>query len=215
MSTLMITARTALFALALAQAPALALAQPAQVPVMPPGGFPEGKPDAKLAPGGTYALDPDHAAVIARVSHLGYSFSLFRFDRIEGTLQWDPAAPQSANLSVTVAPGSVATNVKDFAPEIAGDKFLNAGTFPKATFVSTAFRQTDATHGKVDGQFTLMGKTRPVTFDATLIGAGAGFGKPRIGVHATTTIDPQAYGLPAMFEAPIQLVVDTEFERTR
>ena len=35
----------------------------------------------------------------------------------------------------------------------------------KSTFTSTAFRQMSTRRGKVDGQFTLMGKTKPVTFD--------------------------------------------------
>jgi hypothetical protein len=45
------------------------------------------------------------------------------------------------------------------------------------------------------------------------IGAGAAFGEPRIGMQARTTIDPQDYGLPAMFTDPIEILVDTEFER--
>ena len=71
---------------------------------------------------------------------------------------------------------SITSNVKDFASHLAGEKFLNAPRFPEVTFVSTAFRQTDATSGKVDGNLTLMGKTAPITFDVTLVGAGKGFG---------------------------------------
>jgi len=109
---------------------------------------------------------------------------------------------------------SITSNVKDFASQLAGDKFLNAPRFPEATFVSTAFRQTDATSGKVDGQMTLMGKTAPVTFDVTLVGAGQGFGgNPRIGVNARTWIKPQDFGMPAMFAEPIEIVVDAEFAK--
>ena len=50
-----------------------------------------GEPDYKQATAGTYTLDPDHASVIARVSHIGYSYSIFRFDRLSATLTWDPA----------------------------------------------------------------------------------------------------------------------------
>jgi polyisoprenoid-binding protein YceI len=183
----------------------------------PPAGVPAGvfagEPDAAQAPAGKYALDSKHAAVLSRVSHLGYSYSVFRFDKVEGALSWDPAAPARSSLKVTVATDAVSSNVEGFGKEI-GDKFLKAGQFPQATFVSTAFRPIDATHGKVDGQFTLMGVTKPVTFDVELVGAGKGFfGKPRIGVNARTRINPQDFGLPPMMTAPIELVVDTEFEK--
>jgi polyisoprenoid-binding protein YceI len=56
-------------------------AQGGQPTGLPPGVY-MGEADYKQAPAGTYALDPDHAAVIARVSHLRYSWSIFRFDRV-------------------------------------------------------------------------------------------------------------------------------------
>lgn len=190
-------------------------AQTSSLPTTLPAGVFAAEQDIKLATAGTYALDEQHAAVLARVSHLGYSYSIFRFDTVKGTLAWDPAAVAKSTLSVTVATNSVSTNVPGFAAEIAGDNFLKSKAFPEATFVSSGFRQTDARSGKVDGQFTLMGKTRPLTFDVTLVGAGKGFmGSPRIGVHARASIDPQDYGLPALMTEPIELVIDVEFART-
>lgn len=189
-----------------------ALAAPVCPPGLPPGVFCGGE-DIAAATAGSYALDPNHAAVIAKVSHIGYSFSVFRFDKVSGSLDWDPAAIQKSKLAVTVETASIATNVPGFATQLSGDGFLKSKAFPNATFVSTAFRRVDATHGQVDGAFTLMGKTAPVTFDVTLVGAGKGFGKPRIGIEARAKLDPAAFGLPPMFTQPIQLVVDAEFER--
>jgi hypothetical protein len=34
-------------------------------------------------------------------------------------------------------------------------------------------------------------------------------------VHAVATISPQDYGLPALFTDPIQIQIDTEFERNQ
>jgi polyisoprenoid-binding protein YceI len=207
-------ARALLLGIALSQLPTIGgLAQGTCPPGMPPGVF-CGERNIAHATAGTYAVDPDHSAVLARVSHIGYSYSVFRFDRVSGTLTWDPAAVARSTLSVSVKIESITSNVKDFASQLAGDKFLNAPRFPEATFVSTAFRQTDATSGKVDGQMTLMGKTAPVTFDVTLVGSGKGFGdSPRIGVTARAWIKPQDFGMPAMFAEPIEIVVDTEFAR--
>jgi len=180
-----------------------------------PAGIACGAPDLKLAPAGAYDVDPSHAGVIARVSHIGYSYSIFRFDAVKGRLVWDPANPGKSSLSAVVQTGSIASNVPNFPAELTGEGFLNAKAFPDATFVSTAFHQTSPTTGKVDGTFTLHGKSAPVTLDVTLIGAGAGFGAPRMGVHAEGWINPQDYGLPAMFAAPIQLVIDVEFVKAK
>jgi polyisoprenoid-binding protein YceI len=180
---------------------------------LPPGVY-VGEHDYRQAPAGAYALDPDHVGVIARVSHIGYSYSVFRFDKVQGALTWDPAAPERSSLKATVQTGSIATNVAGFAAQLSGDEFLKSAAFPQATVVSTAFHQTSPDHGRVEGMFTLMGKTRPLTFEATLVGAGKGFmGHPRIGVHAEGSIDPKDYGLPGMFTAPILLTIDAELAK--
>lgn len=206
--------RVFVLALALGQVAVVAHAQ------APPAGLPPGvfaaERDIALATAGTYALDESHTAVIARVSHLGYSQSVFRFDRVAGSLTWDPSAIDKSQLRASVEIASITTNVKGFAEELAGDKFLNAKAFPQATFTSTAFRAIDRMRGKVEGEFTLMGKTKPVTFDVTLVGAGKGFGgSPRIGVTAVATINPQDFGMMPFFTDPIQIVIDTEFEKSR
>jgi polyisoprenoid-binding protein YceI len=209
-----LSARALLLGLALSQLPAIAgLAQGTCPPGMPPGVL-CGERNVAHATAGTYALDPDHSAVLARVSHIGYSYSVFRFDRVSGTLVWRPEATAQSKLSAKVVTESITSNVKGFASQLAGDQFLNAPRFPEVTFVSTAFRPTDATSGKVDGNLTLMGKTAPVTFDVTLVGSGKGFGgQPRLGVHASSWIKPQDFGMPAMFVDPIEVVIDAEFAR--
>src|SRR5207248_2118703 len=120
-----------------------------------------------------------------KVSHIGYSLSVFRFDKVAGTLTWDPAQPERSSLAVSVETSSISTPVPGFAAELSAPNYLNVAAFPTATFVSTSFRRIDATHGRVDGRFNLMGRTRPVSFDVTLLGAGKGFmGHARIGVEA-------------------------------
>lgn len=180
-----------------------------------PAGVSCGARDASLAPAGTYAVDPSHTSVVARVSHIGYSYSTFRFGRPSGELIWNPADPAQSRLTVNVETSSIETPVPGFAQQLTGTGFLNTKAFPQATFTSTAFRPVDATHGQVDGQFSLLGKTRPVTFDVELVGAGAGFfGKPRIGVQAHATLKTAEFGLPPTLGAGIDLVIDAEFEKT-
>ena len=109
---------------------------------------------------------------------------------------------------------SIASNVKGFPEQLTGAQFLDSSHFAEATFVSTAFRRTDATHGKVEGNFTLKGKTRPVTFEVELVGGGKGWeNSPRMGVHATAIINPQDYGFMPLFGDDLEIAIDTEFGR--
>jgi polyisoprenoid-binding protein YceI len=202
--------RTFLLSLALTVVAGGAAAQSNDLPA---GVFMGGK-DLAEARAGTYAIDPDHSAVLARVSHLRYSYLIVRFDKVSGKLTWDPAAPEKSTLSVSVPTNSISSNVKGFPEQLTGQQFLDSGHFPEATFVSTAFRRSDATHGKVEGNFTLRGKTKPVTFEVELIGAGKGWEQsPRLGVHAKAVINPQDYGFMPLFGDALEIVVESEFGR--
>lgn len=165
---------------------------------------------------GSYKLDHNHVAVIAHVMHRTFSYSIFRFGVVEATLEWNPSAMPASKLTTTVQTGSIQTSVEGFAEQLA--KFLKSAKYPEARFVSTVFRRTEPAHVQVEGQLTLMGKTEPVTFDVTLVGAGPGFTPGGvmghvIGIHAESSINPHRFGLPDMFGESIQIVVDTEFDK--
>ncbi|HEX3919077.1 MAG TPA: YceI family protein [Caulobacteraceae bacterium] len=195
-------------ALAFGAAASLALTAAASAQTMPTASH-----DFHAAPAGKYAIDPKHTGLIARVPHVGFSYSIFRFQGVTGAMVWDPAKPASDTLSVSVDAKSIATAPVDgFSAEI-DDRFLKATNFPVATFTSTRFHPTSATHGTVEGDLVLMGVTKHVVFDVDLVGAGVGMGHhPVLGVTARTTLDPKAYGLPGFITGPIELVIDTEFD---
>lgn len=177
--------------------------------------MPKASQDYKVAAAGAYVLDQAHTSIIARVPHLGFSFEVFRFDTVTGALTWDPANPAADSLNVTVDPKSMATastNI-DFAGELTGEKFMNVAKYPTATFVSRAFHPIDATHGKVDGDLTIMGVTQPATFDVELVGAGQFGPRTVIGVTAHTMVSLKGLGLPPFIQGPVELVIDTEFDR--
>lgn len=172
---------------------------------------PRAAADVSAMPTGAYQVDVRHTAVIARVSHMGLSYSVFRFDDVSGTLDWNGEHPSISRLAVQVATGSIVTPVEGFAAELAGDRYLKSGRFPFATFQSTAFRQISSTTGQVEGELTLLGVMKPATFHVELVGAGRGMSGQVIGVHATAVISPQDFGFPPMLSTPVEIVIDTEF----
>ena len=199
--------------LALGAASAAAGAALVLATLAPAQGMPKPTQDPHAAPAGTYAIDVHHTGLVARIPHLGFSYSIFRFEDVAGKLAWDPANPAANKLDVTVDPKSITTSATPgFSEELTGAQYLNVAKFPTATFVSKAFHQTDATHGKVDGDLTVMGVTKHVVFDVDLVGAGKGFRGPVIGVTAKTLLDPKGLGLPPLLSAPIELIIDSEFD---
>jgi polyisoprenoid-binding protein YceI len=200
----------------LALGAALALAAASVAPAQP--ALPKVAKDYKVAPAGKYALDTAHTGLIARVSHIGFSYEVIRFLAVSGSLAWDPANPATDALNVNVdakAMSTAPTGAEDFPTILGGPKMLNVAKFPTATFVSKHFHALTATHGKVDGDLTIMGVTKPAVFDVELVGAGNEFGRQTLGVHAETDVAPNDFGLPPpFFGPPIRLVIDTEFHKT-
>ncbi|MBN9319853.1 MAG: YceI family protein [Caulobacterales bacterium] len=204
-------------ALGLALIAAPAFAQP------PAGGAPPApqvpaviSKDSTKAPTGTYKLDERHAAVVARIGHGGgFSYSVFRFDKVSGTLNWDGADVTKSKVNITVDPASITSNVAGFADELKGDRFLNTPKLPTATFVSTKVEKTGATTGKITGDLTFMGVTKPIVVDAELIGAGNNARNVKIvGFHGKSTFTRADWGFTAAAGAigpTVELTIDLEF----
>ncbi len=168
-------------------------------------------------PAGTYALEKTHASLTWRVRHMGLSNYTARFKRFDATLRFDPADFSRSSIEASVDVESLETdyvpaNGRDFNAELRGPVFFNVGRFPKATFVSTAVTKTGDRTMRVDGNFTMLGITRPLSLDVTLGGTlkSHPFAKvPAIGFSATGTVPRLAFGLNP---PPIQQGVGTEVD---
>ncbi len=167
------------------------------------------------APAGAYDLDGRHASVVARISHLGASLSVFRFDKIAGKLDWVPADPSRSKVAVEIQTASISSNVPGFADELAKAPWLNTPKYPVATFTSTAIRTTGPTAGVIFGNLTLMGFTKPIEITARLFGAGKNTkGTPLVGFSGTTRFKRSDFGFKTglpMIGDEIELVLDVEF----
>ena len=67
---------------------------------------------------GAYSLDPDHAVLLWKIDHLGYSTFVGRFDRLRGSLDFDPERPSEAVLEVVVDTASVSTHVASLTTDL-------------------------------------------------------------------------------------------------
>jgi len=183
-------------------APVAALAQPAT--------------DPAAAPAGTWALDKRHASLTLRVRHFGTSNYTFRLSGLDGSYSFDPAKPLDSKVSITVDPKSVDTGLPNFNKEISDDpKFFDSAKYPTITFVSTKIEQTSPGKGKLTGDLTFRGVTKPVTLDVTYNGfAKTPFGSQIMGFSAVGKIKRSEFGfthLVPMVGDDVDLAIEAEF----
>lgn len=211
MSRLLLTATLGLAiglsaAAAVAQAPAAPAAPPAQAVVTK---------DPKAAIAGTYKLDKNHSSVVARIGHGGgFSYSTVRFGVTEGTLNWDPANIGASKLNVTVDMTPHYDPVV-YGQDLKGPNFMNLAQFPTATFVSTGVRATGVTTGVITGDLSFRGQTKPVTINASLVGAGkTARGASTVGFTGEMKFKRSDFGFTFLAGAigdEIEVVLDGEF----
>ena len=120
---------------------------------------------------------------------------------------------------MNVDPASLDVNA-DYGKQFA-EEFLSASKFPKATFVSTQIQPgVQPGQGTMTGNLTLMGVTKPVTFNVTLTGVGhepmpLPFGQKAAGFEATTTIKRSDFGssfLNNLVGDDVSLQIEAEFD---
>lgn len=148
----------------------------------------------------SYLIDADggRASVVFRVSHLGFSWTVGRFDRLTGSFEFDESAPAASSVSVEVDATSLNSNHAERDRHLRGADFLDTGKFPKATFVSRSIRLTGEKSAVVTGDLTLRGVTRTIDIEASLVGSGKDpWGGFRQGFTGTASFDVADFGLPS------------------
>ncbi len=114
----------------------------------------------------TYAIDPTHTFVTFEVPHFGTSTNRGRFDKKEGTVQFDRAA-KTGKVELTLDTTSINTGTGPFDGHLKSKDFFNVAEYPTAKFVADKFVFSGDKVSEVTGMLTLLGKTNPVTLKAS------------------------------------------------
>lgn len=113
-----------------------------------------------------------HAFIQFKISHLGFSYILGRFNHFDGTFTYDEKDPAASKVRVTVDVSSVDTNNPERDKHLRGEKFFEVKKYPEAAFVSTSYEPTGKGTALLKGKFTLHGVSRPIVIKAKEVGAG-------------------------------------------
>jgi polyisoprenoid-binding protein YceI len=144
-------------------------------------------------PTGTWTLDPAHSDVGFSVRHAGISKVRGKFDVVSGTVEFD-----GENVSSVTAVADASTfnsGNADRDAHVRSADFFDVENYPEITFESTEVR-VDGDDVVIDGNLTIRGETRPVSFAGEIGGVAVDpFGNERLGAEASTAISRKDFGL--------------------
>lgn len=181
----------------------------------------------KDMPAGVYEVDKTHASLTWKVSHVGLSNYTARFTSFDAQIKFDPTDVTKSTVIAKIDPTTletdfVPTEKKDFNKVLQSDeKWFDAAKFPTITFTSTKIEKTGDSTGKIHGDLTLLGVTKPVVLDAVFNGAYVEqpFNKkPTLGFSAKTTITRSDWGMSTyapMIGDKVDIIIEAEFNKNK
>ncbi len=169
-------------------------------------------------PDGTYRIDPQHTNVFFTIGHVGIAPFTGRFDAVSGTYTFDEQDPRRDRVDISIPAASINTNFALRNQDLRGAAFFYVKKYPKITFIGRKFVPTGKDTGRLYGELSLRGVTRPVVFKVREIGAGEVGYLPKpwggylSGFVATTTIHRSEFGMDAYLPEGLSNVVRIKVE---
>jgi len=169
---------------------------------------------------GSYKLDDKHAYLSFSYSHLGLSNPQIQFADFAASLDLDGNDMSQSQVSITIDAASLDSAVPQLDEDLKGADFFDVANHPEITFRSTAYEETSDSTGRLIGDLSVLGVSKPVTLDVTINSAAMSPLNRRemIGFSATGSVSRSDYGLTAyapMIGDELSLHIQVEFEKTQ
>jgi polyisoprenoid-binding protein YceI len=143
---------------------------------------------------GTWIIDPTHSEVGFSIRHLMISKVKGKFERFNATFVTGEN-PLDSTVTASAEVASINTNEPNRDGHLRTGDFFEAETYPTIDFVSTGAR-VEGGDFLVDGDLTIKGVTKKVTFEFDFGGFGAdAYGNYKAGASAKTVIKREEFGL--------------------
>lgn len=172
----------------------------------------------------TYQLDPAHSSAHFQVRHMMIATVRGQFSGLSGTLKFNPAQPEIAEVDVTIDANTVSTNEPQRDAHLKSADFFDVEKYPTIAFKSRSITDLKNGTGRVVGDLTLHGVTKEVVLD---IDEGSPevkdpWGNLRVAFNAHTKIKRSDYGLTwnaaletggVMVSDEVNITLDVQFVR--
>jgi polyisoprenoid-binding protein YceI len=149
-----------------------------------------------LAATETYTIDARHTFPSFEVSHLGYSTQRGRFNKTTGKIILDRQA-KTGSMEIVIDANSIDTGLEKLEEVMRSDEFFDAAKYPTLTFKSKSVKFNGDAPAVVDGEFTMLGVTKPVTLTINSFKCGVHpiNKKELCGADASAVVKRSEYGM--------------------
>ncbi len=146
-----------------------------------------------------WVFSPEHSVAQFAVRHMMVTWVPGRFDKVAGTLHFDPVKVAASAVEVEIDAASIHTGVEQRDKHLKSPDFLDVEKYPTITFKSTGVEQAGLDHAWVHGDLTLRGVTRPVVLDVRWAGPAhfndEGTIYTTFGFRAETRVNREDFGM--------------------
>ncbi len=142
----------------------------------------------------TFSIDPTHSMAMFRVRH-GASMFWGRFNRITGTVRYNPDSESALELDITMAIDSVDSGSERLDGHLKSEEFFFAEKYPEATFKSSSSNRVGKSAYAVSGKLTMRGVTKPITVRVDWLGTSDSRRGKTCGLETEFTVKRTDFGI--------------------
>lgn len=173
----------------------------------------------------TWEVDPVHSSAEFKVKHMMIANVRGHFSKISGLLTLDESDVTQSKVETSIEAASIDTRDEQRDTHLRSADFLDVENHPWLTFVSTRVNKLGIAELSVEGDLTIRGVTRKVTFsvEGPTPPTKDPWGNVRIAVSATTRINRKDFGLTwnttletggILVGDEVTITLDTEFVKS-
>src|SRR5215470_16262106 len=122
----------------------------------------------------TWEIDPTHSQVSFALRVMSVTTTRGSFNVLRGQLQIDEQNPANSWVEAEVDAASITTHNLLRDTHLRSNAFFAVKKYPTVSFKSTHVEHIGGSAYQVTGNLTLLGTTRPITFEVDYSGQSAG-----------------------------------------
>ena len=143
-----------------------------------------------------WIIDPDHSVAAFTVRHMMITSVRGQFNRIAGSIQFDPADIAHSSVEAEIEVEGIWTGIQKRDEHLRSPDFFDVAKYPRIFFRSTKVEDNGGSRFRIMGELTIRGVTRTVTLEAEYFGPVKGTDEETsVGFAASARISREDYGI--------------------
>ncbi|MDP9114395.1 MAG: YceI family protein [Acidobacteriota bacterium] len=144
-----------------------------------------------------YQIDTAHSSAQFKVRHMMIANVKGEFDKVNGTVNFDPANPSASTVEASIDVSTISTRDEQRDSHLKSADFLDVQKYPTITFKSKKVTSTGSDSFQVAGDLTIRDITKEVTLTVEELTGEAKdpWGNMRRGATAKARLNRKDFGM--------------------